>query len=247
MIDSTETQSSERRRAPRLWVPGIAVLRSGTQPPSVWRVSNLSSGGAGLVGDGRLETGRHSLSLHVAAFAPLELEVNVLRRQLITRGGRCGVRFVGITESQQRVLAAIEAADHTPTATSRRALVVTRDEARAQALAGELRPLGFAVRREASPGQAGAWLQREETEAVIVDESIVEVDRWSLLQFVRDTAPDVRRLVIASDVRGFRLYYAMKAGLVDGLVEPAIAGDDLARHLMGAPAAAKMRRRRAAR
>jgi DNA-binding NtrC family response regulator len=173
--------------------------------------------------------------------------VNVLRRQLLTRGGRCGVRFMAVTESQQRVLGAIEAADHSPTAAARRALVVTRDDERARTLAGELRPLGFAVRREASPGQAGAWLQREETEAVIVDEGLVELDRWSLLQFVRDTAPDVRRLVIASDVRGFRLYYAMKAGLVEGLVEPAVAGDDLARHLMGVPAASKMRRRRAAR
>src|SRR6516162_4238391 len=104
MIESVETQSSERRRAPRVWVAGIGVLRSGVQPPSVWRVSNLSSGGAGLVGDGRLETGRHALSLHVAGFEPLELEVKVLRRQLVTRGGRCGVRFLGVTEPQQRLL-----------------------------------------------------------------------------------------------------------------------------------------------
>ena len=39
--------------------------------------------------------------------------------------------------------------------------------------------------------------------------------------------------MLANDVRGFRLYYAMKAGLVDGLVEPAAVGDTLARDLVG--------------
>jgi ActR/RegA family two-component response regulator len=247
MIESTETLSHERRHAPRAWVPGIAVLRSGTQLPSVWRVSNLSAGGVGLVGDGRLETGRHSLSLHVAGHEPLELQVNVLRRQLVTRGGRCGVRFVDITPEQQRALHEMAAAQHAPAAPARRALVVTPDSARARTLASELAPLGFAVHRETSPGQAAAWLQLEETEVVLVDESVVESDRWSLLQFVRDTAPEIRRLVIASDVRGFRLYFAVKAGLVEGLVEPAAAADDLARHLAGAPAKVTARRGRSAR
>jgi hypothetical protein len=247
MIESVETQSSERRRAPRVWVAGIGVLRSGVQPPSVWRVSNLSSGGVGLVGDGRLETGRHALELHVAGFEPLELAVKVLRRQLLTRGGRCGVRFLDVTEPQQQALGEMIGADHAPSIVGRRALVVTPDRARARALDGELRPLGFSVRAESTPGQAGAWLQREEAEVVLVDESVVEVDRWSLLHFVRETAPEVRRLVIARDVRGFRLYYAIKAGLVDGLVEPEMAPEALARHLTGVSVAQSARRRRAAR
>jgi hypothetical protein len=248
MIQSTETQSSERRRAPRLWAPGIAVLRSGTQPPSVWRVSNLSEGGVGLVGDGRLETGRHALTLYVAGFAPLALEVNVLRRQLMTRGGRCGIRFVDLDEGQRRALHEIAAASHAAPLAKPRAIIVAPDEARGESLSRELAMLGFGVRSESSPGQAAAWLQLEETDAVFVDESAVEADRWSLLQFARDTAPEIRRFVIASDVRGFRLYYAIKAGLVDTLVEPKIAAEDLARHLAGAPVAAAMpRRRRSAR
>jgi hypothetical protein len=245
MIETAETQSSERRRAPRVWVPGVAVLTSGTQPPSVWRVSNLSVGGVGLVGDGRLETGRHSLALHVAGWEPLALEVKVLRRQLLTRGGRCGVRFVDVTEPQARTLREIAAAAYGPSDVGPRALVVAPDEGRAKALSKELGLLGFAVRREASPGQAGAWLQREETEVLLVDESVVAADRWSLLQFVRDTEPEMRRLVIASDVRGFRLYYSIKAGLVDGLVEPTMSADEIARHLSGAPAETAPRRRRA--
>jgi hypothetical protein len=247
MVESRETQGSERRRAPRAWVPGLAVLTSGTQLPSVWRVSNLSAGGVGLVGDGRLETGRHALALHVAGFAPLALEVNVLRRQLMTRGGRCGVRFVDVDEAQRRTLVEMATVDHAPTPGGRRALVVAPDAVRGKALAKELALLGFVVRSETSPGQAGAWLQLEETEALFVDESAVEADRWSLLQFVRDTAPEVRRLVIASDVRGFRLYYAIKAGLVDALVEPTIAADALARHVAGAPAVVTSRRGRGAR
>ena len=233
-----ETQSGERRRAVRVSVAGVAVLQNGTQPPSVWRVSNLSVGGAGLVGDGAMIVGRHALSLHVAGFSAVDLEVKVLRRQLVTRAGRCAVRFVDLSDAQKQALREIMAADHSPTTVRRRALVVASDPARTRALFGELARLGFAVREEASPGQAVAWLQREETEIVIVDERVVETDRWNLLQFVRDTAPEIRRLVIASDVRGFRLYYAIKAGLVEGLVEPTAAGEALARHLTGAPPAA---------
>jgi hypothetical protein len=67
---------------------------------------------------------------------------------------------------------------------------------------------------------------------------VVEDDRWGLLQLVRDTAPEIRRFVLASDVRRFRLYYAIKAGLVDGLIDPKTTGDGLARLLLGATAAA---------
>jgi hypothetical protein len=121
--------------------------------------------------------------------------------------------------------------------------MITTNEQRAGALGAELAGLGYAVRRETAPGQAIAWLQREETEVLLIDENVVESERWSPLQFVRDTSPDTRRLVVANDVRGFRLYYAIKAGLVDGLVEPAMAGEALARQLMGTAAATHAPRR----
>jgi ActR/RegA family two-component response regulator len=240
-------QSSERREADRVWVPGVAVLRNGLQAPSVWRVSNLSSGGTGLVGDGSIMPGRQAVSLHVAGFPALELAGTILRQQLVKRGGRCALRFVDLTDAQRRALAERTAAEHAPSLMGRRALVVTPDTERARTTARELARLGFAVREESSPGQAVAWLQREETELLLADESVIEADKWSLLQFVRDTAPEIRRLVLANDVRGFRLYYAMKAGLVDGLVEPTAAGDALARHLVGAPAAQKPAKRHTAR
>jgi CheY-like chemotaxis protein len=210
------------------------VLQSGPQRPSVWRIGNLSTGGAGLVGDGVMVPGRQAACLHVAGFPALELEGTVLRQQLVKRGGRCAVRFLDLTEAQRNTLGEITRATHGPLLVTRRALVVTPNKTRSRAMSRELAAFGFAVREETSPGQAVAWLQREETEVLLVDESVIEADRWSLLQFVRDTAPEIRRLVIADDVRGFRLYYAMKAGLVDGLVEPAAAGDALARHLVGA-------------
>jgi CheY-like chemotaxis protein len=242
-----ETQSGERRRAVRVSVPGVAVLNNGTQPPAVWRVSNLSVGGAGLVGDGGLLMGKQSLSLHVAGFPAIDLEAKVLRRQLVTRGGRCAVKFVDVSEAQRQTLREIMAADHAPALAGRRALVITSNVERARTLSRELVRLGLATREEASPGQAVAWLQREETEVVLVDESVVDADRWNLLQFIRDTEPEIRRLVIANDVRGFKLYYAIKAGLVDALVEPGTTADALARQITGAAAVVKPRRGRAAR
>jgi hypothetical protein len=222
---------NERRREPRVWVPGIAVLRSGAQAPTVWRVSNLSTGGAALEGDGTLAPGPLWMTLHVAGFEGLDLRAKVLRRQL-ARSGRAGVRFVELTGEQREALADIVSAVHAPALVRRRALVVIPDDKRAPGLTAELTAIGFAVRRETSPGQAAAWLQKEGAELLLVDDSAVEADRWSLLQFAHDTVPETRRLVLAQDVRGFRLYYAIKAGWVEGLVEPTMVGDTLARHLL---------------
>jgi hypothetical protein len=196
-----------------------------------------------------LPSARLSVSLNVAGFPALQLEAKILRRQLVTHAGKCAVRFVDVPVAQADMLREILGADHTPSIVGRRALIVDGEAGRAPKLSAEIASLGFIIRREPSPEQAAAWLQKESTEVLLVGESVVGAERWSLLQFVRDTAPEVRRFVLASDVRGFRLYYAIKAGLVDGLIEPKMAGDALARHLLGA-ARAKSRgpaRRRAAR
>jgi PleD family two-component response regulator len=231
-------EGRERRRQRRVSVAGVAVVEGGGQPPCVWRVANLSLGGASLVGDNTLPAGALSLGLHVAGFPVVELSAKILRRQLVTRAGKSAVKFIDVPEAQREILRQILAADHTPAEVSRRALIIEREGARLTALAAELSSLGFKIRKETSAEQAAAWLQRETTEILLVGESIVEADRWGLLQFVRDTAPEVRRFVLASDVRKFRLYYAMKAGLVDGLVEPKLTGDALARRLLGASGAA---------
>ena len=245
-----EIQGGERRRQRRVPVAGIALVEGGGQPPSVWRVANLSLGGASLLGDGALPPGPLSVSLHVAGFPAVDVSAKILRRQLVTRAGKSAVKFVDVPEPQRQALREILAPDdtaspaalHTPPPVSRRALIVDREGARGVALSAELSSLGFTIRKETAPEQAAAWLQREATEILLVGESIVEAERWSLLQFVRDTAPEIRRFVLASDVRKFRLYYAIKAGLVDGLIEPKLfngaSGDALARRLLGASAAA---------
>jgi hypothetical protein len=243
-----EAQGRERRREQRAWVAGIAVVRSGAQPPSVWRVENLSLGGASLVGDGALPAARLSLELHVAGFPGVALEAKVLRRQLVTRAGRSAVRFVDVSEAQRQALGEILAADHAPAIVRRGALIVdgAGEATPAPALSGELASLGFSVHCETSPEQGAAWLQRETIEILLLGAAAMQAHRWSLLQFVRDTAPEVRRFVVtASEVLGFRLYYAMKAGLVDGLVEPKMAGEALARHLLGAASAHGRSRARA--
>jgi ActR/RegA family two-component response regulator len=243
-----EAQGRERRRERRAWVAGIAVVHGGGQTPSVWRVENLSLGGASLVGDGALPAARLSLELHVAGFPGVAVQAKVLRRQLVTRAGRSAVKFVDASEVQRQALREILAAEHTPAIVRRGALVVDGDGARAPGLSSELTSLGFSVHRETSPEQAAAWLQRETPEILLLDASVIQAHRWSLLQFVRDTAPEVRRFVLAGDVLGFRLYYAIKAGLVDGLVEPKMAGEALARRLLGAaPAPGRSRGRAAAR
>ncbi len=240
-------KGGERREEQRVPVSGVALLQGGGQTPSVWRLTNLSMGGAALVGDGTLPSAHFALGLHVAGFEPIELEAKVLRRQLVIRGGKCGVKFVGVAEAQRQALREILAADHAPAVGARRALIVDHEDLKTPALTSELVSLGFDVRRESSPEKAAAWLQREDTEVVLVGERIVSAHRWNLLEFIRDTAPEIRRFVLASDVRGFRLYYAMKAGLVEGLIPPDTAAETLARYLLGSAAPAEGRPRRATR
>jgi hypothetical protein len=228
----------ERRRQRRIWVAGVAVVRGGGQPPSIWRVANLSLGGASLVGDGTLPPGRFSFALHVAGFEPVELEARVLRRQLVTRAGKCGVKFSDVSDVHGHLLRKILAADHAPSLVQRRALIVDGQDGLPQGLLAEIASLGFSIREESSPEQAAAWLLKESTEVLLVAESAIEINHWSLLQFARDTAPEIRRLVLVDRVPGFRLHYAMRAGLVEGLIEPKMRADILARHMLG-PAAIK--------
>jgi hypothetical protein len=216
-----------------VWVPGIAVLRSGGQPPSVWRVANLSMGGASLVGEGAVLLERLSMDLHVAGFPDLELEARLVRRQLATRKGRCALRFVDPSDEQRRILGEMLGADHSPAPERRRALLVHAEQAHIPALAADVAALGFTVRSETSTGQAAAWLQRQSADLLLVEHRVVETDRLGLLQFAHDTAPEMRRFVLAQDVRGFRLYFAIKAGLVEGLVEPGTPRHQLARQLLG--------------
>src|SRR5262249_35474735 len=160
-------------------------------------------------------------------------EVKVLRRQLVIRGGKCAVKFVGVEEAHKKALREILAADHTQAIGGRRAMIVDHGDVKSPALSSDLVAMGFDVRRESSPERAAAWLQREETEVVLVGERMVCAHRWSLLEFVRETAPEIRRFVLSDDVRRFRLYYAMKAGLVEGLIPPDTASETLARYLLG--------------
>src|SRR4051794_41980126 len=99
---SSSLLAAERRRAQRAWVPGIAVLRSGAQPPSVWRVANLSTGGVSLVGGGAVLLDRVSMDLHVAGFPNLELETRLVRRELATQNRRRAPRFIGGPQGQRR-------------------------------------------------------------------------------------------------------------------------------------------------
>jgi len=240
-------KGGERREERRVPVSGVAVLQGGAQAPSVWRLTNLSMGGAALIGDGTLPSAHFALGLHVAGFEPIDLEAKVLRRQLVVRGGKCAVKFAGVTEPQRQALRDILAADHAPAIGGRRALIIDHEDVKAPALSAELVALGFNVRRESSPEKAAAWLQREETEVVLVGERVLSGHRWNLLEFIRDTAPEIRRFVLASDVRGFRLYYAMKAGLVEALIPPDTAGETLARYLLGAAVPAEGKPKRAGR
>lgn len=214
--------AGNRRKHRRSQVPAVAVIPAEGGSVAVWHVRDVSLGGACIVGDAMLLSGqRLSLSLYLAGGPPLELSAKVVRRQLATRRGQCAITFEDLHPAQIATLAqAIEAwSDPARAPESPDTLVVASASPRLlPPLMRELRALGRTPRQVASSFEAAAWLQRDSA-AVLVEQDMIEVGGWNFMHFVRDTWPDVRRLVIAKDIHSFRLNLALRCGLVDAVVD----------------------------
>jgi hypothetical protein len=70
----------------------------------------------------------------------------------------------------------------------------------------------------------------------------MELDGWSFVEFVRNTRPNARRIIVASDVHSFRLNFALRSGLADAVVERPFQAATLARKLGIDPATIDARR-----
>jgi hypothetical protein len=211
-----------RRRHRRSEVPAVAVVPAADGSVAVWHMRDVSLGGACIVGDGMLISGqKFAFSLYLAGGPPLQVVGKVLRRQLATRRGECAITFEGLDAAQTAAMTqAIEAwADPAHAPPSPDTLVVLASPSRLLSpLMRELRALGRTPLQVASPFEAAAWLQRDSA-AILVEQDQVEVAGWNFMNFVRETWPEIRRLVIAKDIHSFRLNIALRCGLVDSVLE----------------------------
>jgi hypothetical protein len=226
-----------RRQHRRGRVPAVAVLPAPDKSVAVWFVRDLSIGGASIMGDSMLISGqRFALKLYLAGHEPLELAARVLRRQLAFRRGQCAVVFENVTAEQSAVLtAAIEAwKDPAAMPVPPDTLVASPSDVHGP-LMRELAAIGRSALQVPSPFAAAAWLHRGAV-AVLVEQNLIEVGGWNFMNFVRDTWPQIKRLVIAKDIHGFRLNLALRSGLVDAVVEKPFRAAQLAAKLGVEPA-----------
>lgn len=220
---------------------------------SVWSVQNLSLGGASLVGDAPLTPGeRVRLSLCLPGWEPISVTALVLRRQLATRA-RCALAFAPLEEATSRTLAAaLEAWSGAQAGRGEPGrpfeglvrctdlLVIADEVAAAAALGSAVTALGRTPFRVTSALEAAACLAGAPALAsVLVHEDLLQHGGWALLPFVRDTRPNVRRLVVPAEVSSFRLNLTLRTGLVDAVVEPPFDAGALARKLVAEGAVAR--------
>jgi hypothetical protein len=87
---STCRLGRERRLSPRFSVPSSAVVLSGSRYVGAYIVSNISAGGALLVGDNSLQVGESvQLLLQVAGQISQSLAAKVVRRAKLPTGEQC--------------------------------------------------------------------------------------------------------------------------------------------------------------
>jgi CheY-like chemotaxis protein len=214
--------SDNRRRHRRVDVAGIATVGLGTDPLTVWVLQNLSMGGASLVGDSLLIPGqRVTLTLHLPTKKPLPLEARVLRRQLAARRGHTAIAFTALGDAQKNALSdAVEQPFSRANASVKAAIVVGPSGQSPSNLMHALTGLGYDPRFVTSPLDGAAWLQKEAlAAAIMVDEKMIEHRGFRLLELVRDTRPEVRRLVVASSANSFRTDVTLRTGEADAVIE----------------------------
>ncbi len=213
--------ASNRRKYKRNKVAAVAVATQPDGSPGVFLVRDLSAGGASMLGDAVLLSGQKiPLTLYLAGRAPMALTAKVLRRQVTGRRGRCAVSFKSLSAEHSAVIAdAVEVGrDPGSALLAPDVFIVADPSSSVGTLTRQLFTLGHTPRHVVSPFEAAAWLHPGAV-AMLVDQQLMEVGGWNFIQFVRDSWPHVRRIVIGKEIHSFRLNLALRCGLVEAALE----------------------------
>jgi hypothetical protein len=226
---------SERRRDRRFPVPAVAAVGGGAgKHLGIFAVTDLSCGGASLVGEGVLAPGEMvELTLQMPAVPLLKLRGTVLRRQATgPRGRRCALRFDRLTAEEASALSAALAAPpcHPGSAV---VLVVWNRSSGIAALGRELTAVRSPPLFATSPLEAAAWLRVAGglLQAVMVDYLLAGSGGWDFLQYLREYHVRLKRVLLVDGVGNFRLNLLLSSGLADAAIEKPWTAAALARKL----------------
>jgi CheY-like chemotaxis protein len=209
---------SENRRHARSEVVATAVVFSSGHMHGTFLVQDLSVGGACLMGHFTNPPGKRlHLLLQFPGKPPFSVAAEVVRHDTLgpTRE-RTAVSFVALHAEQEdaiqeAIVAALERERARLLAT---VLVISPDDLSRGALEEDLQALGVAAVTVSTPLEALAWLERPGARiaTVVVDVSPGAAQGLDVLDFVGENHPDIRRVVMADELRPFRLDLALRSG-----------------------------------
>lgn len=208
----------EHRRHRRSEVVATAVVFSAGQMHGNFLVQDLSVGGACLMGHLDAMPGmKLTVMLQFPGGTAFSVAAVVVRHDALgpTRE-RTAVTFVGLTPEQEdtvqeAIVAALERERARLLAT---VLVISGDDQSRGALEYDLRELGVEAVGVGTPLEALAWLERPDTRiaTVVVDVSPGAAQGLDVLDFVGENHPRIQRVVMADELRPFRLDLALRSG-----------------------------------
>jgi CheY-like chemotaxis protein len=218
------TPRNEQRRYPRHSVTTAATVFRDTEVSGLFWVKNLSIGGALLCGGEAPPVGDPlSMVLHLPWRQPVTVDARVVHRQTGAAGDPLfGVAFRHRTSGTRRAVAeAIRSVEQIKSWPRKPTVMVIADQS---ALLGEIKrdlsPLGVRIMSVKTPLDAIRLLQDWETriDIVLVDLWIEQTNVLSLLRFLADEHPEIRRIIITDNPAGRLAKVAIAYGKVNGVL-----------------------------
>lgn len=204
-------------------LPAVASLSADGKHLGICAVTDISPGGALLVGDAPAGPGQTvELTLQLPGHEPVCLQGKVLRRQLgPVRARKCAVKFIAPSSKTAAALAHA-CANATAFPEAVQTLVVWNRPGSGGALPKDLTgaraPRSMIV---ATPLEAAAWLRAGGTRigCVLVDYLIAGSNGWDFLQYLREAHPETKRVLLVDGIGNFRLNLLLASGLADCVLE----------------------------
>jgi CheY-like chemotaxis protein len=209
--------NDNRRRYSRRELIATALVFSPQRMHGSFLVQDLSAGGACLIGHLEVPLGaRLTLLLQFPGKAPFPVAATVVRHDGPPARARTAVTFSDLTAEhedaiQETIKDALERERARLAAT---VLVLAPEGDNRDALEDDLRALGVEPVGVSTPLEALAWLERPGARiaTALVDVSPGASTGLDVLEFLGEHHPDIHRVVMADEVRPFRLDLALRSG-----------------------------------
>jgi CheY-like chemotaxis protein len=232
-------QSDNRRGSPRREVMATARVFSADKMHGTFLVQDLSVSGACLLGHLDAPDGaKLTMLLHFGRRPPFSVTATVVRHDEGSLAkARTAIVFVHLTAQQEDIIQdAIAATLERERARLLATVLVLAPEGQSRALLeDDLRAVGHEPVGISTPLEAVAWLDRPGTRIaiVLVDVSSGAATGLDVLDFLGEHHPRIRRVVIADEVRPFRLDLALRSGRAHQVLHKPWDHDVLALALRG--------------